>query len=1065
MRFVAKAAGAPAARGLLAGASLAVLAFAATPALAEDAAADAPAADDPPQASTPAPADSGSAASDKEILVTGSRVVTNGMNSPVPVTAVPAEELQAMDPSSLIQSVSQLPQFYGNTTPQSSNFFVRGGTGNLNLRGLGPNRTLTLLNSRRVPGNSAFGGVDINLFPEALISGIETVTGGASAQYGTDAVAGVVNFRLNTDFTGLQVDLQGGFTDRDDGYNYDAKVAWGVDIGDRAHLLLAGSKASTDGIHTLRKRGWYNSTGAIQVNGVWTDFPDVRSIGGSFDGIIFSTTDVNPNTPGTQNPINGLQFDRNGNYSPLVLGSVSQGAVGNGGRTAGGSGDDLNSEIYTLYPDTDRYSLFAYGDYNVSDNFTVFAQYMRGYNHQFQYNNPRGSLLGQPTAITIFQDNAFLPDSLRQIMIANNIPSFSLRRVGSIEDIGNVWFADRITQDIGTAGFHADIGGDGFLEGWNVDGYYQYGHSRRVWDQYTMRVDRIFAAVDAVRDANGNIVCRVSTFSGGAAAFPGCQPLNLFGRGNASPEAIDYVLGNDVGVHVDTPLYFANLGYTGETLSYDSVAPKRNITTFNQHFAEVSAHGNLVDLWAGPISLAVGASYREESIYQVVQDTANQASDFSGAFHPVMCNNPAIGLRGVNPPDCNNTVAFQFSKVSNIQGKANVKEAFGETYIPLLDNPNGLSANIDLAARWADYSGSGTIWAYKGGMQIGVADFLRFRGTYSRDVRAGNLSERFDKTGGAGNVTDTRITDADVAACQALKNPTLVCAKSYTVTVFSGGNPNIKPEKADTYTLGAVITPPFLPGFSASVDWYKINITGAIATVGTNEVARRCLEDNEQQFCDLIEFSGTTDAGGYPKMILVGNQYVNVAASRVEGIDAEIGYHTNIKMFGGGAESLSGRLFLSWLIDRSDVGATGVTTQFDGLTGLAPDTGAPGLFPHFKATGNINYNNGPFSLFFQGRLIGKGKRAWQIGGVDAEEGVNIADNSVPSVFYADVRLAYDFTLGDHSVELWGSVTNLFDKSPPVTGTFSSFTGASTQYNGSLFDILGRRYTVGVKFKL
>jgi outer membrane receptor protein involved in Fe transport len=1027
---------------LLGSASAAVLVLMATPALAQDNAGEAAEAQANAQTGEGSP-----------IIVTGSRLVTSGMNSPVPVTAVQAEELQAMDPNSLIGSVSQLPQFYNNTTPQSSNFFVRGGTGNLNLRGLGANRTLTLLNGRRVPSSTAFGGVDINLFPSAMISGLETVTGGASAQYGTDAVAGVVNFRLNTDFTGLDVELQGGISSRGDAENYEGRIAFGTEIGDRGHLLVAGSRAEQNGVHDITSRGWYDSTGAVNVAGVWQQFAQTHSMSASFDGIIFSDANPDPNVF-TPSAIHGLAFDRNANYAPFVPGSPTQGMVGGAGptagRTVGGDGDDLNSELFTLYPDTDRYSIFTYGDYEFSDNFKVFAQYMRGYNRQFQYNSPRGSLLGSPTAITIFQDNAFLPDDLRQTMIDNNIPSFALRRVGSIEDIGDVWFDDRTTQDVGTVGFESEIdNGGGMFDGWNVDGYYQYGHSRRVWDQHTLRVDRIFAAVDAVRDADGNIVCRVSTVADGAEAFPGCEPLNLFGRGNASPEAVDYVLGNDVGVHVDTPLYFANLGYTGETYSYDSVAPKRNITTFNQHFAEVSARGEVYKGWAGPISLAVGASYREESIYQVVQDTANQSSNHDGAVHPVRCSDPSIGLLGVNPPDCANTVAHQFSKVSNIQGEADVWEAFGETLIPLFDNGRGASATLDLSARWADYSGSGTIWAYKGGLDVSIVDGLRLRGTYSRDVRAGNLSERFDKTGGVGNVLDPRSAE---------ENPAWG-GQTYQVTVFSGGNINIEPEKADTYTAGVVLQPKIFPGFSASFDWYLVEIADAIATVGTNEVARRCFEDDEQQFCDLVTIDPAQDG----KIILVGNQYVNVAQSTVQGVDVEFDYTTDIALIGGD-EQLSSRVFLSWLLDRSDTGATGVVTRFDGLTGIAPDTGALGLFPGFKATGNINYDNGPFSMFLQGRYIGGGKNAWLIGTSNASPG-NIADNSVPAVFYLDTRLSYEIPVAGHSVEVWGSITNLLDTDPPKTGTFSTFTGAATQYNASIFDVLGRRFTLGVRFRL
>ena len=468
MRLLAETLGVRASRWLACGTSAMALAASAAPALAQDG----------PE--TPSEETAQAAAGEGAIVVTGSRLVTNGMESPVPVTSVGAEELEAMDPGSLISSVSQLPQFYGNQTPNNSNFFVRGGTGNLNLRGLGPNRTLTLLNGRRVPSSSAFGGVDINLFPEAMIRGIETVTGGASAAYGTDAVAGVVNFLIDTDFTGLQADLQGSITERGDAESYEAKIAYGMNLGDRGHILLSASRAKQEGIHDLNSRDWYGNYGAVNTGTTpapyWQVFPDVRSIGGSLDGVIFA--------PGTA--INGLAFDPSGNFAPLVPGAITMGAIGSGGRSVG-AGEDLNGEVFTLWPETDRYSVFAYGDYDLTDNVTVFGQYMRGYNHQFQYNFPRGSLLGQPTAITIFRDNAFLPDALRQTMVDNNIASFSLRRVGSIEDIGDVWFEDKTTQNVGTAGFTADIGSDGFLSGWRVDGYYQYGHSRRVWDQHTRR--------------------------------------------------------------------------------------------------------------------------------------------------------------------------------------------------------------------------------------------------------------------------------------------------------------------------------------------------------------------------------------------------------------------------------------------------------------------------------------------------------------------------------------------------------------------------------------------------
>jgi len=997
------------ARPLLAcSASLGALAFAAGPALAQE--------------------DTGN----EPIVVTGSRLITNGMESPIPITAVEAETLESMDPASLITSVSQLPQFYGNQTPNNSNFFVRGGTGNLNLRGLGINRSLTLLNGRRMASSSAFGGVDINLFPEAMISGIETVTGGASAAYGTDAVAGVVNFIIDTNFTGLELELQGGITSRNDGENMKASASWGGDIGDRGHVLLSATYASQEGIHSFEGRDWYDAWGSIQgADGIWRDYADVRSMNASFDGVIFA--------PGTA--INGLQFNRNGGYAPYVPGTVTQGVLGTPpARSVGGSGDDLGGEVSTVWPETQRYSLFAYGDYELSDSLTVFAQYLRGYNHQFQYNTPRGSFGGTPTTATIFQDNAFLPDNLRQTMIDNDIASFTLRRMGSIEDIGQAYFEDWTTQNIGTVGFELDIDNDGgLLDGWSVDGFYQYGHSKRVWDQYALRVDRIFAALDAVRDPDtGQIVCNVSLTAGGQAAFPGCQPINLFGRGNASPQAIDYVLGNDVGQQVTTPLFFADSGFDlGETYSYTASQAKRNITTFQQHFAELTFAGNLFEgFGAGPIAMAVGASFRKDDIRQVVQDTTNPSSDHE-AGRPVLCNDPTINLRGVSGPDCGNTVGFQYSKVSNIQGQSDVYEAFGEVLVPLVDT-DGFSASANGALRWADYSGSGSIWAYKGGLEVGIADMFRLRGTYSRDVRAGNLSERFDKTGGAATVDDPRTP----------------VQESINVTRFSGGNPNVRPEEADTFTAGAVFQPGFLPGFSASVDWYQVHIKDAIGQVGTQEVLRRCLIDNDPTFCDLVTLENDIP-------VLIGDVYVNVAESRVEGVDAELGYRTSVNLFGADDEELGFRAFASWLIERADVGASGTVTDLAGVTGLSPSTGAQGIFPDFKANLSANYIADGFSLFLQGRYIGAGIRDQNL-----TEGVDIEDNDVPDVFYLDARIGYEFPLSNaNSVEFFLSATNLLDKDPPITPTYSAFLGYASQVNTGLFDVLGRRFTFGAKIKM
>jgi outer membrane receptor protein involved in Fe transport len=803
-------------------------------------------------------------------------------------------------------------------------------------------------------------------------------------------------------------------------------------LGDRGHFLVSGEIFDQDGIHNFEDRNWYQSWGTITTGGVTRAFPNTVSSTASFDGIIFA--------PGTA--INGLAFDRSGNLAPFVLGTPSQGAIGVPGSrhsiADGGSGEDLASEVFTLYPDVKRNSIFAYADYELADGFEVFAQYIRGQNKTFRYNTPRGSLQGTPTAITIFQDNAFLPASLRQTMIANNIASFNLRRFGSIEDIGQMWLKDNNVMNSATGGFSWDIDSGSLFDGWKVDAYYQYGHNKRTWKQLGLRVDRIFAAVDAVVDPDsGEIVCRSTLFSD---VFAGCVPLNLFGRGNASEAAVDWVVGSEPGQEITSPLFFADSGYElGESHSFTTEEAKVNRTRIRQHVAELTFSGDIVEGWAGPISAAFGASWRKESIRQIVEDVTNPASDHS-SFRPVRCSNPAIGLRGVSPPDCANTVGVQFSKVSNIRGSIEVPELFAETLIPLLSEAGPIrSANLHGAVRWADYSGSGSIWAYKGGLDVDIAEVLRLRGTYSRDVRAANLSERFDKTGGAATIIDPRYPgDGNI-----------------TVTIFSGGNPNVLPEKADTFTAGAVVRPPFIPGLSVSVDWYKVDINNAIGQLGVQAVANEC-ELGAQDLCALVTRDVVTD-----RIILIGNVFVNVAVASVEGVDLEVSYNRGLTLFGGAPESIGARLFASWLIENTqNLGSR--TIDRAGQTGIQQSDGVAYALPDFKATGNITYDWEGFSLFLQGRYIGSGTNE----NVPLPTAAPFEDNHVDSAFYADMSLSYTFDLGGRSsIEVFGNVTNLFDEDPPVTPYYSAFLGYAQQYNPSLFDVLGRRYTAGVRFRM
>ncbi len=1013
--------------------SASLMAIIATPAMAQDA--STPITDEEPVVVGQQMAQSNEAAA---IVVTGSRLRTDGTQAPVPVTVISGDTLDAMGTSGLVEAVGSLPQLLNNQSVAAvqvsgatgTGWFTRGGYGNLNLRGLGINRTLTLLNGHRVVSSSPFGGVDINTFPEAAMQSVETVTGGASAAYGSDAVAGVVNFILDRSFTGLELSAQAGITDRGDNESYEFSGIFGTDLGDRGHLIISGEYSDQNGVHNFDDRDWHEAWGT--VNGV--AYPDVVSANSSYDGVIFA--------PGT--PLQGMQFLPNGSgIVPFVRSSISTGLTGTPPArhsiTDGGSGEDLGSDPFTIFPDAERNSIFVYGDYELTDNLLVYAQYMRGQNKTFRYNDPTGSFNGTPTTATIFADNAFLPDSVRDVMETNSINSFVLRRMGHTTDLAPfVYLRDNNIMNSFAGGLTYDFT-DGFLDGWRADLYYQYGENTRKGYQNGLRVDRIFAALDAVDEgletngvANGNIVCRVAVYSD---AFPGCEPINLFGRGNASDAAIDYVTGYEAGTTITTPIFYADTGFDrGDSMTFTTGTEKLNSTEISQHNVEFDMNGDLFEGWAGPISAAFGGSFRREQILQLVEDETNPSSDHVNG-HPVACNGEIPGLRGVSVPDCLNTVGLQYSKVSNIIGTIDVYETFAEALVPLIEDAGPIdAANLHLAGRWANYTGSGTVWAYKAGMDVDLFDFLKLRGTYSRDVRAANLSERFDKTGGTAVVDDPRTP----------------AQEALNVTIFSGGNPEVDPEKADTWTVGAVLQPAALPGLSLSVDYYDIRVKGAIGQLGSQAVLNGCLIDAAPELCELVTL--VNDAP-----VLIGDIFINVNENRVRGLDLEANYQTPVSLFGG-EEDISARLFGSWLFENSQTLGNGSYIDRAGQTGIQQSDGVAYGLPDFRGTGILNYSNGGFSTFLQGRYISSGTNENALGDVEL--------NHVDSAFYLDLRLTYGFEVsGGNEVQVFGAVTNLTDQAPPVTPYYYVFGGHSIQQNSVLFDLLGRRYTVGIKFRM
>jgi iron complex outermembrane receptor protein len=991
----------------------------------------------------------------QEVTITGSRIASKtGMDTPTPVTAVSSAELTRMAPGGVIDALSQLPQFFGDIGPEQIIGGQNSGGANVNLRGAGVNRTLVLLDGRRVVSSNRFGTVDVNMFPKALLKGIETVTGGASASYGTDAVAGVVNFLLDTDLEGIKAHVQGGETTRSDGRNWEGSLALGHSFGEKLHVIGAFGIDNLDPIDSfssLKDRGYFNQAARVTNPDTSPNTPAeiirpyVTPTNFTNGGIIVDAPPANGSLPGLA-ALNRLQFLPDGTVSPLPFSGV-------GNLNAGCQCMATPTETYGVDADTEvasgyrRNNAFLRADYDFTDSTKVFLQGLHG---ETRTSDRRESVsLLSVWQARIYADNAYLPASVRQL-IQTNLPAnrqyvgfgmFALDQPGT--PLGESrHFTDNHT-DAATLGFKTELG-----SGWKLDGYYQYGENRQDFViQNGIRVDRLPMALDAVRDnTNGNIVCRVSLPQfDPTGIFKGCVPVNLFGGlQNVTPEAAAWIVDQNGKI-------------------------ARQWT--DQQSAELVLTG---DVWkgfgAGPIAAAFGASYRKD---RLSQRTVDPSDEFPALPDGTLLSSLGIapaGIRGVIPqgntsvPGYNgipglrfvpggflgdsNSSSVLFSSLRAISGAYNVKEAFTEFQIPLLrDVAWARNLELSTAGRWASYSGSGSIWAWKGGLSWSINDQIRLRVTQSRDVRAATLQERFDQTRGGVNVTDPANGNQLV-----------------TTASFSGGNPNVTPEKADTTTIGVVFRPAFLAGFSMSVDWYSIDIADAIGQLTSQNVVTACFR-GDQTLCQYVHRRDGAQNGIIDR---VDNLFINLANQRISGIDLETSYRRDIKLFGGGPESIIWRFYGTNLRENSIQNKGAARDERAGQVG--PGVLGAGALPKYKFTTNLTYSDGPFSVFLQGRWIDGGlldrlvvesqtAKSVMINGVAVP---TIDDNTVPSTFYMDLNLSYTTGKNDN-LDAYFNVTNLLDRAPAYAPSVIGRAG-TVEFNTSLSDLAGRRFVVGLNYK-
>ncbi len=932
-------------------------------------------------------------ASDR-VVVTGSRIARTGFDMPTPVTTISSDYLENQSYVDVGQAVNDLPAFKASLTPETNGWgSFNVGAQRANLRALGPTRGLVLVDGRRFVPSTNQGDVDMSLVPSIMTDRVEVVTGGASAAYGSDALAGVVNIILDTDMEGLRVDLDYGQSIEGDGKDYHAAAAWGSGFAaGRGHFIVGGEYQDAKGIGTCFTRDHCDDLPGVVtnvLNGVGGGNGQPRYI--RTTGVVLASATPNGIILGQPNPTPGAQPIPFATGTPLAgpaagqLWQFNDGGDGlipyQTGQYAtflqeGGDGESLYRTTNIRVP-YERYSAFAHADFELTPRVNLFVE--------GSYGHTEGSNLGAATwwtganSIPVQRDNPFLPAEAAALMDAQGVSSIAVGAYGL--DIGRV-----ISTSVNET--YRVVGG---LQGelsdtWTWDAYYQYGHNERDQSVALDRINTNFAwASDVTTDGSGEPVCRILTMPNPPAAAAGCVPFNIFGSGNFSDAAVDYAFGT-------IQEYFE----------------------FDQHVFAANTQGEVFDLPAGPFAVAAGAEYRYEE--------------------------------GAVTHDANaRTFNYWLNYGDDYAGSVKVIEGYLEANAPLLrDRPGANLLELNAAGRQTKYTKENAVTGveteidattWKLGLIYEPVDWLRFRGTRSRDIRAPNFQELYSRNQSQlGTVT----------------NPFLTPPQGQNPVTETGGNVNLDAEKGDTYTVGLVLTPSvgWLQGFRFSADYWDITIEDAIGTTGSQTIVDNCFQ-GIGDFCQYLTFDASQN------ITAVRNVNFNLNSFELSGIDFEAMY--NFDALGG---NMTARILATHTMHL--IQDTGVEIDYAGQTGSV--SGGPGV-PDWLANLSLTYARDKWGVTAAGRYISEGiYSATYIGPDDPAYDVtlpnSVNDNTVESRFYVDLNVRYDVleTSDGRNLQLFGSVSNLLDTGPPI----APYTFYPT--NPDYFDQVGTTFRIGLRYR-
>jgi outer membrane receptor protein involved in Fe transport len=927
-----------------------------------------------------------------EIVITGSRLIRNDLSAPSPVTVIGEQNIKLSGNVTLDRTLNTMPQLgQGNTSSVNNG----GGSGILtaNLRGLGATRTLTIVNGRRFIAANSAGSVDLGSIPDALVQRVDIVTGGASAVYGSDAIAGAVNFVLKDNFHGLEASANYGINDRGDGGQQKYDVTIGASLDDnKGNVALSFSYTKVNPF-TQADRGF--SRIPVADNSTRT-------------GFVFSGSG---NIPGTRIPLSGTNLARVVGVQPASGTCTSVTSIrflANGSPAQYCSPEDSYNYagFNLLQRPLERFNVSGLAHYDINDHVTGFLEtyFVNSKNNSilapdsFTPLTPSATNPLTTTLLVPYVNNPILPATVAQFF-ANNTAIFDPNKTG----IASVTGGGRRTDEFGTrrsyyertgydvtGGLRGDFKAFGQDFKWELFG--QYIRNRE--DTRSLGVvnqARLSLSLDAIRNAAGQVVCR--------SGVNGCVPVNVFGLGSLPANSEQWL--------------------TPERDSYN---------LFVRTVAGGSLSGALFELPAGPVAVAIGGEYRND--------------DYKG-----------------NPSPFDLAGDYGSSSSTAVSGSFDVKEVFGEIRVPILkDVPLVSSLSAEGAIRYSKYSSVGGVTAYKGGVEYAPIRWVRIRGAYNRAVRAPNVGELYAPvstgfTGGTDPCDKSQTRSAARLAFCVSQGIAQADIATFTqsalgLTQRGGGNPNLKPEKSDTYTIGAVVSPPWVRRLNFTVDYFNVKVKDAIVQPNVTQVLNDCFNtlDLNNASCRGI----VRDASG--QINFVTTQQLNVGYLKTSGIDAQVDWKTPLPITLLGKQTqFSLQAVASWLFNKTQKTLQSTLPQdCAGYYGGGCSSGTGGfILPSFKLNLAGNFNSGPVSWRWVGRMIGA---------LDLYPTAVAYVTHVSPVWYVDTTITYDIS---KNFTAFVGVNNLGDRQPPILGT--TLVG-DANVDVSLYDVAGRRYFGGVTLK-